>query len=69
MAPRKANLVVYIMPGYGDYGEILARLGKHRLGKSCLYLGALKNVDTDVPAELIRFGLDDLNKRWPVRAN
>lgn len=57
------------MPGYGDYGEILARLGKHRLGKSCLYLGALKNVDTDVPAELIRFGLDDLNKRWPVRAN
>ncbi|MGZ9811048.1 DUF1801 domain-containing protein [Pseudoroseicyclus sp. H15] len=65
-APRKANMVVYIMPGYGEYGPILERLGKHKLGKSCLYLGALKGVDLDVLGELIRFGLDDLAKKYPV---
>ena len=39
-APRKAELVVYILPGYADFGAILRDLGPHRLGKSCLYLRA-----------------------------
>ncbi|WP_238364803.1 DUF1801 domain-containing protein [Mesobacterium pallidum] len=65
-APRKSNLVVYIMPGYADFGPILARLGKHRLGKSCLYLNRLSDVDENVLAELIRAGLDDLGRRWPI---
>lgn len=65
-APRKANMVVYIMPGYADFGGILARLGPHRLGKSCLYLGALSRVDLDVLAELIRAGLADLGRRWEI---
>ena len=66
-SPRKANLVVYIMPGYTDFGHILKDLGKHKLGKSCLYLGALKNVDLEVLRRLIRAGLDDLDKIWPVQ--
>ncbi|WP_417204874.1 DUF1801 domain-containing protein [Antarctobacter sp.] len=65
-APRKANMVVYIMPGYADFGAILSRLGPHRLGKSCLYLGALSKVDPAVLAELIRAGLDDLAGHWPI---
>ena len=67
-SPRKANLVLYIMPGYQDYADILGGLGKHRLGKSCLYLGSLKNIDMDVLARLIRTGVADLDKKWPVRA-
>lgn len=66
-SPRKANMVVYIMPGYGEFGPILERLGGHRLGKSCLYLGRLESVDLGVLAELIRAGLEDLGRRWPVR--
>lgn len=65
-APRKANLVVYIMPGYANFGALLDRLGKHKLGKSCLYLNKLADVDEAVLAELIRAGLDDLGQRWPV---
>ena len=33
---RKAELVVYILPGYTDFSQILADLGKHRIGKSCI---------------------------------
>ena len=65
-APRKANMVLYIMPGYSDYSSILADLGKYKIGKSCLYLGALKNVNLDVLATLIGTGVTDLDKKWPV---
>ncbi|PSL22157.1 DUF1801 domain-containing protein [Shimia abyssi] len=65
-SPRKANLSIYIMPGYQDYGEILARLGKHKLGRSCLYVNKLADVDLHVLEELIRVGLRDLDAIWPV---
>lgn len=67
-SPRKAEISIYIMPGYQDYGSILARLGPHRLGKSCLYIRRLDRIDTGVLAELIRAGLDDLGRMWEVSA-
>ncbi|AXI56073.1 hypothetical protein C1J05_17625 [Sulfitobacter sp. JL08] len=65
-SPRKAALSIYIMPGYADFTEILGRLGKHKIGKSCLYVNKLADIDTDVLAELIGAGLANLNARWPV---
>lgn len=65
-APRKTSLVVYIMPGYADFTEILADLGKHRLGKSCLYINKLADIDEAVLDRLIRAGLEDLRQRWTV---
>ncbi|MEL6641862.1 MAG: DUF1801 domain-containing protein [Pseudomonadota bacterium] len=65
-SPRKANQVLYIMPGYQDYGHMLDRLGKHKLGKACLYINKLADVDLDVLAEIIRDGVTDLSKKWPV---
>lgn len=66
-APRKAKLSIYIMPGYADFGPILARLGMHTKGKSCLYLNKLEDADLDVLTELIRAGLRDLARYWPVQ--
>lgn len=65
-SPRKAAHSIYIMPGYADFSAILSRLGKHKLGKSCLYVNKLADIDLDVLAELIRAGLADLGQRWPV---
>lgn len=65
-SPRKSALSVYIMPGYQDYAEILNRLGKHKTGKSCLYINTLADVDMAVLAELVRAGLRDLGRIWPV---
>lgn len=66
-APRKAELVVYILPGYADFGPILTGLGPHRLGKSCLYIRRLDGIDMAALGRLIRAGLDDLATRWPVQ--
>ncbi len=65
-SPRKAALSIYIMPGYADFTSILQRLGKHKLGKSCLYINKLEDVDMGVLTELVRAGLDELATHWPV---
>ncbi len=65
-SPRKAAHSIYIMPGYADFGHILSRLGKHKHGKSCLYVNKLADIDLEVLSELIRAGLDDLAQKWPV---
>ncbi len=65
-APRKAELVLYIMPGFADQAPILADLGTHRVGKSCLYLKRLDGVNEVALRRLIRAGLDDLATRWPI---
>ncbi|MBL9049845.1 MAG: DUF1801 domain-containing protein [Tabrizicola sp.] len=65
-SPRKAELSIYILPGYADFGSILSRLGPHRTGKSCLYLKRLAAVDEGVLRELIRAGLQDLGQRWTL---
>ena len=66
-APRKANLVIYIMPGYTDFSAILARLGTHKIGKSCLYINKLDDIDLDVLKELIAAGIEDLGHHWPIK--
>lgn len=62
-SPRKAEISVYVLPGYADFGPILSRLGPHRLGKACLYIKRLDRIDQGALAELIRAGLDDLGRR------
>lgn len=52
-SPRKQNLTLYIMPGFKKYGELLGKLGKHKIGKSCLYLNKLEDVDVTVLKTLI----------------
>ncbi|MEP4485233.1 MAG: DUF1801 domain-containing protein [Halioglobus sp.] len=68
-SPRKAKHSIYVLPGYSDYGDILARLGKHTRGKSCLYVNKLEDIDLDVLAELIAVGLRDLSKTWRVQSS
>ena len=65
-SPRGAHQVIYIMPGYADFGPILDRLGKWKAGKSCLYVNRLSDIDMDVLAELVRAGLRDLATHWPI---
>ncbi len=65
VSPRQ--LTIYVMPGYTPFAEIMARIGKHRRGKACLYLTRLEHVDESALRDLIRAGLDDLATRWPIR--
>ena len=52
-SPRKAATTVYLMEGFEERADLLARLGPHSVGKSCLYLKRLSDVDLDVLRELV----------------
>ncbi|HHW86143.1 MAG TPA: DUF1801 domain-containing protein [Chloroflexi bacterium] len=52
-SPRKQNLSLYIMAGFGQYEDLLGRLGKHTTGKSCLYVKQLSDLNLDALRTLI----------------
>ena len=64
-SPRKQSLTLYVMPGFSSYDDLLSRLGKHRTGKSCLYVNKLADVDMDVLEQLIRSSLDAMREMYP----
>lgn len=52
-SPRKNDLTLYIMPGFDGFAELMTKLGRHKVGKSCLYLKTLAEVDVKVLRKLI----------------
>ncbi|ASJ76151.1 DUF1801 domain-containing protein [Granulosicoccus antarcticus] len=63
-SPRKANLSIYIMPGYLELDEYLQRLGKYKIGKSCLYINKLSDIYMTVLAEIVSFGVSNIQKNY-----
>ena len=61
-SPRKQNLTLYIMPGFAKYADLMKRLGKHKTGKSCLYIRSLGDIDKTVLEELIRQSVKHMSK-------
>lgn len=53
-SPRKNDLTLYIMPGFARYESLMAKLGRHKTGKSCLYIKRLADVDMAVLETLVR---------------
>lgn len=63
VSPRKQSLSLYIMAGFDRYEELMKRLGKHRTGKSCLYVNRLEDVDLDVLEELVRLSVEHMRSQ------
>ena len=64
-SPRKAQLVLYVLTETEGEAELLARLGKHKIGPCCLYLNKLADVDMGVLETLTRRAWDRMNRRYP----
>ncbi|HMQ61507.1 MAG TPA: DUF1801 domain-containing protein [Flavilitoribacter sp.] len=62
-SPRKQNLTLYIMAGFGRHKELMAQLGKYKTGQSCLYLKRLSDIDTEVLKELVRESVAYMTER------
>lgn len=67
-SPRKAKLVVYIMPYTPAFEPLLAKLGPYKMGKSCLYLGRLNKVDLAVLEQIMVLSLELMAERYPEGA-
>lgn len=65
-SPRKAKHSLYFMPGYGEYDEIVSRLGKSTSGKACLYINKLADIDMSVLEELTATAIETMRKKYPA---
>lgn len=65
-SPRKKDLTIYIAPSVDQYPALLARLGRFRNGKVCLYLRSLAEVDPEVLEQLIRESARRMDELYPA---
>ena len=68
LSPGKRHLTLYIMPGFDSYQTLLDSLGKHRTGKSCLYLNRLRDIDMSTLEELIRQSVAEMRRGFSESA-
>lgn len=70
-SPRKAKISLYLMGAYctaeaqAEQERLFGLLGKHSVGKSCLYINRLEQVDMGILEQLIRNNWDLMNDRYP----
>jgi hypothetical protein len=64
VSPRKQSLTVYIMAGFERYERLMAKLGKYKTGKSCLYLNKLEDVHLPTLRRLIAASVEHTAKRY-----
>lgn len=64
-SPRKGKLSIYVSCDIQQHADLLAKLGKHKTGKGCLYVKTLEDIDRDVLQQLIQRGIDEVAKNYP----
>ncbi len=66
VSPRKQSLSVYVMDGFEPHAALLDKLGKHKKGKSCLYINKLEDVDLKVLRRIVRDSVRNMRKKYGV---
>jgi hypothetical protein len=65
-AARGRELVVYIATGFEGRDELMAQLGKHKVGKVCVYIRRLADVDLKVLEKLVAKSVAHTKRRYPA---
>ena len=62
---RKGDISVYVYAGFEGAEDLLASLGKHKMGKACLYLKRFSDVDPIVLEQLLTRAVAETKRRYP----
>ena len=65
-SPGQSYFSIYIMPGFANFRKELAKLGKHRSAKCCLYINKLADVDEKVLRKIVRESVVYMTKKYNV---
>lgn len=66
-SPRKQNLTLYLMPGFDAQEPLLAKLGKHKTSKACLYFNSLEDIHLPTLRALIQRSVSEMKKKPGLR--
>ena len=65
-SPRKRNFSIYIMHGFEGAGNLMEKLGKHKTGRSCLYVNKLADIDMSVLRKLVELDVEVMKEMYPL---
>ncbi len=64
-ASRKGDISIYLMCGFDGHEALLAKLGKHKMGKACLYVRRLSDIELPILKQLIAHSVAQIKRRYP----
>ena len=62
-ASRKGDISIYLAADFPGHDELLAKLGRHKMAKACLYVRRLADVDLEVLAKLVAGSVAEMKRR------
>ncbi len=65
LSSRKNDLAIYVMAGLGRFDSLLKKLGRHKVGKSCLYIKRLSDIDQAVLQSIIESSVRYMRREYP----
>lgn len=63
-SPRKAAISLYVFTGAKEHEYLLDGLGKYKIGKACIYINKLADIDMDVLRKIMQVTIDSLRERY-----
>lgn len=63
-SPRKAAISLYIYSGAPGQQELLKQFGKFTMGKGCIYIKKLSDINIEILKEIISGTIDFLQTKW-----
>ncbi|MEO8766509.1 MAG: DUF1801 domain-containing protein [Ginsengibacter sp.] len=63
-SPRKKNITLYATTGIGSHEDLLEKLGKYKMSKSCLYINKLSDINTKILKQLIKISIDTVKNKY-----
>lgn len=67
-SPRKAAISLYVYTGSKEHEHLLKDLGKFKMGKACIYVKKLADINIDALNKLMRTTIDFLKKKYPAKS-
>jgi hypothetical protein len=63
-SPRKAAISLYVYTGSPQHEHLLKNLGKFKMGKACIYIKKLSDIDQNELKNMIRETIDFLHSKY-----
>jgi hypothetical protein len=63
-SPRKAAISLYVFTGSPEHGYLLKNLGKFKMGKACIYIKKLSDINLEALKNLMRETIDFLQSKY-----
>lgn len=66
-SPRKAEISLYVFTGLEEHEDLLKNLGKFKMGKACIYIKKLSDINPDVLNRLMKQTIKYLTEKYTLK--